>query len=85
LGDTESGINQLRCAMLQCTACTSRHRHSNYDIIASPAHDRQPRQPVMVNDVMTLVRRALAEVCSVPVLLIMAALRSRCGHYIFAL
>jgi len=34
LGDTESGIN---CMMLQCTACTSRHHHSNYDIITSPA------------------------------------------------
>ena len=41
LGDTESGINRLRCATLQCTACTSRHRHSNYDVIASPAGDRQ--------------------------------------------
>jgi len=44
LGDTESGINRLRCTTLQCTACTSRHRHSNYDVIASPAHSRQPRQ-----------------------------------------
>jgi len=25
LGDTESGINQLRCATLQCMACTSSH------------------------------------------------------------
>jgi len=41
LGDTESGINRLRCATLQCTACTSRHRHSNCDVITSPAHDRQ--------------------------------------------
>jgi len=23
------------------TACTSRHRHSNYDVIVSPAHDIQ--------------------------------------------
>jgi len=23
--------------MLQCTACTSRHRHSNYDVIMSPS------------------------------------------------
>jgi len=29
LGDTESGISRLRCATLQCTACTSRHRRSN--------------------------------------------------------
>ena len=36
----ESGINRLRCAMLQCTACTSRHRCSNYGATA-PAHDRQ--------------------------------------------
>jgi len=38
LGDTESGraINRLRCATLQCRACTSRHRHSNYDVITSP-------------------------------------------------
>jgi len=37
LGDTESGINRLRCATLQCWACTSRHRHSNYDVIRLPA------------------------------------------------
>ena len=43
LGDMENGINRLRCATVQCRACTSRHRHSNYDIITSPAaHDRQP-------------------------------------------
>jgi len=41
LGGTESGINRLRCATLQCRACTSRHRHSNYDVISSLAHDRQ--------------------------------------------
>ena len=41
LADTESCINRLRCATLQCTACTSRHRHSNYDVITSRAHDRQ--------------------------------------------
>jgi len=41
LGDMESGINRLLCATLQCTACTSRHRHSNYDVTTSPAHDRQ--------------------------------------------
>ena len=29
----------LRNAAVQ--ACTSRHRHSNYDVITSPAHDRQ--------------------------------------------
>jgi len=55
LGDTESGINRLRCAMLQCRGCTSRHRHSNYDVITSPAHDRQT---------------ALVEVCAVRVLLV---------------
>ena len=44
LGDTESGINRLRCATLQCTACTSGRHHSNYDVITSPAHDRYPRQ-----------------------------------------
>ena len=37
LADTESGINRLRCAMLQWWACTSRHHHSNYDVITSPA------------------------------------------------
>jgi len=41
LGDTESGSNRLRCATLQCRACTSRRRHSNCDVITSPAHDRQ--------------------------------------------
>jgi len=44
MGDTESGINRLRCATLQCTARTSRHCHSNYDVITSPSHNRQPRQ-----------------------------------------
>ena len=70
LGDTESGINRQRCATLQCRTCTSRHRRNNYDVITSPADDRQPRQPVMVNDIATLVRRALAEVCTVAVLLV---------------
>jgi len=36
MGDTESGIKRLRCATLQCTAYTSRHRHNNYDVITSP-------------------------------------------------
>jgi len=65
LGDTESGIDWLRCVMLQCTACTSRHRHSNYDVITSPAHDR----------------RALAEVCTVPVLLVTCILQY-CGKWL---
>jgi len=51
LGDTESGINRLRCETLQCRACTSRRRHSNCDVITSPADHRQPRQPVTVNDI----------------------------------
>ena len=38
LEDTENRINRLRCATLQCRACTSRRRHSNYDVITSPAH-----------------------------------------------
>jgi len=41
LGDMESGINWLRCTLPQCTACTSRHRRNNYDVITSAAHDRQ--------------------------------------------
>ena len=43
LGDTESGINR---AARRCTAgnARSRHSHSNYDVIMSPACDRQPRQ-----------------------------------------
>ena len=36
-GDTENGINRLRCATLQCRACISRHHHSNSDVITSPA------------------------------------------------
>jgi len=44
LGDTESGINRLCCATLQCTACTSRHCYSNYDVIMSLPDDRQLRQ-----------------------------------------
>jgi len=43
LEDTESGINQLCCMTLQCRACISRHRHGNYDVITSLAHNRQPR------------------------------------------
>jgi len=83
LGDTESGIDRLHCATLQYTACTSRHRHSNYAVITSPAHDRQPRHywdiRQVVNghkptdggsDIATLVRRALVEVRTVPVLLV---------------
>jgi len=37
LVDMESGVNKLRCSTLQCTACTSRHGQSNYDIIKSSA------------------------------------------------
>ena len=38
LGDTESGINRLRCATLQSRTRTNRHRHDgNYDVITSPA------------------------------------------------
>jgi len=37
LGDTENGIKRLRCETLQRTACTSRYRQSNYDVITSPA------------------------------------------------
>jgi len=48
-------INRLCCAMRQCRASTSRHRHSNYNVITSPAHDRRP----------------LAEVCTVSVLLVL--------------
>jgi len=32
------------CTARHCSAgmaCTNRHRHSNYDVIKSPAHDRQ--------------------------------------------
>ena len=45
LGDTESGIIQLRCAMLQWCACTSRHHHSNYDVITSLALGRSMHCP----------------------------------------
>ena len=57
LGDTESDINRLRCATLQRMACTSKRPHSNYDVIRSPAYDRP----------------ALAEVCTVPLLLVLDA------------
>jgi len=75
LGDTESGVNRLHCAMLQCTACTGRHRHSNCDVITSPAHYRLSCRSQTVSlydgtDVATLVRRALVQVCTVPVLLV---------------
>jgi len=29
------------CATLQCRALSAWHRHSNYDVIMSPAHDRK--------------------------------------------
>jgi len=61
LGDTESGVNRLPCVTLQCMACTSRHRHSNYDVITLPAYG---------TDIATLVRRASAEVCTLPVFLV---------------
>jgi len=44
LADTESDINRLRCATLKSGRSRSRsaevlgrHRHSNYDVITSPA------------------------------------------------
>ena len=39
----------------------------------------------MKSRIATLVRRALAEVCTVPVLLVMVALWNRADHYIFIL
>jgi len=69
LGDMESGINRLHCAKLHCRACTSRHCHSNYDVIMSLAHDR----------------RVLVEVCTVAVLVVMATLWNTACHFIFAL
>ena len=55
------------CAAPHCRAEHSTDRYTNYDVVMSPAHDRQPRQPVLVNDIATLVRHALAEVCTGPV------------------
>ena len=63
LGDTESGINRLRCATLQCTACTSRHQSTMTSLRHRPRTDSG-------SDIATLVRRTLAEVCTVPVLLV---------------
>jgi len=65
LGDTESGINQPRYAMLHRKACTSRYRHSNYMM---PLRNR-PTTGAR-DDIATLVRHALADVCTVPVLLV---------------
>jgi len=39
---------------------------------------------ILIRQIAALVRRALAEVCTVSVLLVMAALRNRAGYYIFA-
>ena len=39
----------------------------------------------LIRQMTALVIRALAEVCTVPVILVMAALRNRAGHYFFAL
>jgi len=41
-------FNRLRCAMLQSRACTSRHRHSNYDVITSPALTEVCTVPVLL-------------------------------------
>ena len=68
LGDTETGTSGLHCATPQCTACTSRHRHSNYDVITSPAYDR----------------RALAEVCTYfPVLPVIACIATNTRSFCF--
>ena len=40
---------------------------------------------ILIRQMAALVRRALAEVCTVPVLLVMVALCNRADHYIFAL
>jgi len=65
------------CAAPHCRAEHSTDRHTNYDVVTSPARDRQPRQPVLVNDIATPVRRALAEVCTGPVVTVVV--RAGCG------
>ena len=62
LGDTEIGINRLRCATLQCTA--------NIAIATMTSLRHRPTTDSGTN-IVTLVRRALAEVCTVPVLLVL--------------
>jgi len=65
------------CTVRPCSA--GRHNHSNYDVITSPA-----LRPMTDNgtDIARLVRRALAEVCTVPVLpvssLLMIVFTVRC-------
>jgi len=71
LGDTESGINRLRCSTLQCRACTSRRRHSNYDVVTSLRHRPTTDSGT---DIATLLRRVLAEVCTAPMLLVFCLL-----------
>jgi len=39
----EKSINRLRCAMLHVSVHALQCRHSNYDVITSPAVNRQPR------------------------------------------
>jgi len=67
IGRYGNGINRLHCATL--SALTGIAIATTTSNVTSPAHDRQPRQPMMVNDIAILVRRALAEVCTAPVLL----------------
>ena len=40
---------------------------------------------ILIRQMAALVRRALAQVCTVALLLVMAALRNRADHYIFIL
>jgi len=62
--DTESGINRLRCATLLC-------RHALAGIaIATMASLRHRPTTDSGTDIATLVRHALAEVCTVPMLLV---------------
>ena len=59
------------CAAQRCSAghALAGIGIANVTLLQS-AHDRQPCQPVMVNDIATLARRALVEVCTVSVLLV---------------
>ena len=71
-------IGRYDCAALCCSAGHVGHALAGIAIATMtsrslrhrPTTLRQPRQPVFVNDVTILVSRALAEVCTVPVLIV---------------
>jgi len=64
--------------------CSARHALAGIAIAILTSIHRQPTTG-SGTDIATLVRRALTDVCTVPVLLVMVALCNRADHNIFIL